>query len=54
MHAEGERADSQSRTRGGADDYNSSGLFWYHAGVDAKHSSARVSSLARRSWDCSG
>ena len=48
MHAEGASVDSQ--TRGGADVHNSSGLFWYHAGVDAKHSCARVSSLARGDW----
>ncbi len=52
MHAQGASVDSQ--TRGGADVHNSSGLFWNHAGVDAKHSCARVSSLARGSWDCRG
>ena len=54
MHAEGASVDSQRGTRGGADDYNSSGLFWYHAGVDAKHRRARFSSLARGNWDCRG
>jgi hypothetical protein len=39
--------DSQSRMRGGADDYNSSSLFWDDAGFDAKLSFARLSSLAR-------
>jgi hypothetical protein len=55
MHAE--RAtmrvvDSQSRMRGGADDYHSSGLLWGDAGVDAKLSFARLSSLARGNWGC--
>jgi hypothetical protein len=53
MHAQGASVDSQTRG-GGADVHNSSGLFWNHAGVDAKHSCARVSSLARGSWDCRG
>jgi hypothetical protein len=52
MHAE--RVDSQSRARGGFDDDNSSGVFWHHAGVDAKHCCARVSALARGNWDCQG
>jgi hypothetical protein len=42
--------DSPSRTRGDADDYNSSCLFWDDAGVDAKRSFARVSALARGNW----
>jgi len=54
MHAE--RAtmrvvDSQSVERaGGADDHDSSVLVWGDAGVDAKLSFARFSSLARGNW----
>ena len=42
------------RMRGGADDYHSSGLFWGDAGVDAKLSFARLSSLARGNWGSRG
>jgi hypothetical protein len=38
------------RTRGDADDYNSSRRFWGDVFVDTEHNVACVSPLARESW----
>ena len=53
MHAERVRGWG-GESRGGGDDYNSSGVLWDHAGVDAKLGFGRISSLARWHWTSTG
>jgi hypothetical protein len=47
-----DRQGPRSRTRGDADDDDSSRGFWGDAGFDAEHACACVSAVARGNWTC--